>query len=171
MDFEVTQAGEQDEVVTTAEFNPLVSLRDRRKAIIDDMFIDIKVPRWSEPEIYVRFRPISAVTLNKKVETRRKQGGEMWSILANADILADACIGIYGVMDGDLDNKISLRDGDPKGEWTKFDGFLMEALGLEATRASDAVMSLYLTEGDLIATANKLFEWSGIASNEADESF
>ena len=171
MDFEVTQAGEMAEATPVAEFNPLASLRDRRKAIINEMYIDIKVPRWNEPEIYVRFRPISATTLNKRVEARRKQGGDMWSIMANADIIADSCIGVYGVMDGDLDNKLSLRLDDPKGEWTKFDGFLGEALGLEAVRATDVVLALYLTEGDLIATANKLFEWSGIASNEADESF
>jgi hypothetical protein len=171
MDFEITQTGEMNEATEVAEFNPLASLRDRRKAIMDDMFIDIKVPRWNEPEIYVRFRPISAVTLNKKVENRRKQGGEMWSIMVNADILVDACIGIYGVMDGDIDKKFSLRLNDPTGEWTKFDSVLAEAFGMEAVRATDVVMALYLTEGDLIATANKLFEWSGIASNEADESF
>lgn len=149
----------------------LIGLKKRRAQIVNEMFTDIKVPRWESPEIYVRFKPVSATKLNATIERRRKMKGDDWSFLANADMLVDSCIGIYAVMDGDTDNKLSLRLGDPKGEWTKFDTDLAEALGVEVTRAVDACTSLYLTEGDLIDTSNRLFKWSNISSDEADETF
>jgi len=151
--------------------SPLASLKNRRQQIIDELFLDIKVPRWNDPEIFVRFRPVSATRLNKVIEKRRKAGGEDWSILANADMMIDSCIGIYAVVDGDRDNKLSLRPGDPKGEWTKFDADLGEAIGVDVKLATAVVRGLFLTEGDLIEASNQLFNWSGISSQEADETF
>jgi len=173
VDFKVTDELE-DGVMQSgglAEDSPLAALRDRRAQIVNDLYTDIKVPRWDEPELYVRFKPVSAVKLNKAIERRRKVGGEDWSLLANADMLIEACIGVYAVVDGDTDNKLSLKVNDAKGSWTKFDSDLSEAIGLDAVRATDVVLGVYLTEGDLIDTANKLFKWSGIAGDDADESF
>jgi len=150
---------------------PLIGLRKRREQIVNELFIDIKVPRWDTPEIYIRFKPVSAMKLNSTIARRSKEKGTDWSYLANADMLVDSCVGIYAVVDGDEDNKLSLRLDDPRGSWTKFDPDLSAALGIEAVRAVDACQALFLTEGDLIETANKLFRWSNIANNEADESF
>jgi hypothetical protein len=164
----------QDETVavfSNTEITPLVSLRNRREEIVSNLFIDIKVPRWEDPEIFVRFKPVSATRLNSAIEKRRKQKSDDWSLLANADMLVDSCVGIYGVIDGDKDNKLSLRIGDPNGSLTKFDPELGAALGVDAQRAVDVCTSLYLTEGDLLEVANRLFQWSGVASDEADETF
>lgn len=150
---------------------PIVSLKDRRKAIVDDLFIDVQVPRWDEPEIFVRFKPISSSKLDAAVEKRRASKADNWATMANADALVQACIGIYGVFPNDPDKKVSLRPGDPDGEWTKFDPDLAEALGVPAPTAADTVLALYLTEGDLVMTASKVFRWSGIASEEADSAF
>jgi len=150
---------------------PLLSLRNRRTQIVNELYTDIKVPRWDEPEIYVRFKPVSATKLNANIEKRRKMNTGDWSYLANADMLIDSCVGIYAVVDGDHDNKLSLRLNDPNGSWTKFDHELADAVGLETTRATDVVSALFLTEGDMIDVANKLFRWSNIANNEADETF
>jgi hypothetical protein len=173
VDFKVETELENDSLQSggLAEDSPLAALRDRRAQIVNDLHTDIKVPRWDEPELYVRFKPVSAVKLNKAIERRRKVGGEDWSLLANADMLIEACIGVYAVVDGNTENKLSLRVNDSKGAWTKFDTELSDAIGLDAQRASDVVLGVYLTEGDLIDTANKLFKWSGIAGDEADESF
>jgi len=150
---------------------PLLSLKDRRKKIVNDMYVDIKVPRWDEPEIYVRFKPVSAVRLNAAIMKRRNSKADDWSFLANADMLVDSCVGIYGVFNNDATVKYSLRVDNPTGPWTKFDPDLAEALGIDAKRAIDSCIALYLTEGDLIDTANKLFRWSNIANDEADEVF
>jgi hypothetical protein len=153
-----------------AVVSPLISLRERREQIVNDLYIDIKVPRWDDPSIFVRFRPVSAMKLNAAIERRRKQKGEDWTLLANADVLIDSCIGIYAIFDGE-DHKYSLRHNDAQGKWTKFDKDLADSLGVEAERATDTLRALYLTEGDLIDTANKLFRWSNISGDEADETF
>jgi len=154
-----------------AEVTPLLSLKHRREQIVNELYVDIQVPRWDDPEIYVRFKPVSATKLNATIENRRKQKGNDWSFLANADMLVDSCVGIFAVVDGDFDNKLSLRSDNPNGTWTKFDLDLAKALGIEAVRAVDACVALYLTEGDLIDAANRLFKWSNIANDEADETF
>jgi hypothetical protein len=86
-------------------------------------------------------------------------------------MLIESCIGVYAVVDGNTDNKLSLKVDDSKGTWTRFDTDLSDAIGLDAQRATDVVLGIYLTEGDLIDTANRLFKWSGIAGDDADESF
>jgi hypothetical protein len=166
----------QEENVTPAAVaadltSPLASLRKRRAEIIEDLYLDIKVPRWENPEIYVRFKPLSTVKLGASLERRRKSKVDDWSLLANADMLVDSCLGVYAVVDGDLNNKLSLAPGDPKGVWTKFDPALAAALGVDAQRAVDVCQALYLTEGDLIDTANKLFTWSNVSGEQADEIF
>jgi hypothetical protein len=168
-----TDDGEEffEESVGVSEVTPLASLKDRRNQILNDLYLDVKVPRWNDPEIFVRFKPVSASRLNKVLEKRRKAGGEDWAILANADMMIDSCIGVYAVMDGDRDTKLSLRPGDPKGEWTKFDADLGAALGVEQKLATATVRALFLTEGDLIEASNQLFAWSGISAQEADEAF
>jgi hypothetical protein len=153
------------------EMTPLASLKARRAEILNELYLDIKVPRWDEPEIFVRFKPVSASRLNKVLEKRRKAGGEDWAILANADMMIDSCIGVYAVMGGNRDEKLSLRPGDPKGDWTRFDADLGAALGVEQALATATVRALFLTEGDLIEAANQLFNWSGISGQEADEAF
>jgi hypothetical protein len=164
-------AGEVVAEVQTSTPTPLASLQARREQIVNDLYTDIQVPRWDSPEIYVRFKPVSTIKLNAAIERRRKQKGDDWSLLANADMLIESCVGIYAVFNGDTENKLSLSPTDPNGKWTKFDTELAKALGVDAQRATDSVQALYLTEGDLIDTANRLFRWSNVANDEADETF
>jgi hypothetical protein len=164
-------AGDVVAEVQTSTTTPLASLQARREQIVNDLYVDIQVPRWEDPEIYVRFKPVSTIKLNAAIERRRKQKGDDWSLLANADMLIESCVGIYAVFNGDTENKLSLSTTDPNGKWTKFDPELAKALGVDAQRATDSVQALYLTEGDLIDTANRLFRWSNVANDEADETF
>ena len=163
-------AVEVNEAPATELFTPLISLKSRRQAIADDLYLDIRVPRWDDPEVYVRFKPVSATKLNATIERRRKQKADNWSLLANADMLVDCCIGIYAQVEG-TDGKFSLRENDANGPWTKYDKDLAHALGLDANSAVESCIGLYFSEGDLLDTANKLFRWSNIAGDEADELF
>jgi hypothetical protein len=167
----LTSVAAEGEQAAQAPVTPLLSLKNRRSQIVDSLYIDIKVPRWDEPEIYVRFKPVSTIKLAAAVDKRRKSKDDEWSLLANADMLIASCIGIYAVLDGDTDNKLSLDPAGPTSNWTKFDKKLAESLGIEADEATDVVRGLYFTEGDLIDTANRLFAWSNIANEEADETF
>jgi hypothetical protein len=159
------------EVSSDAPVTPLLSLKNRRSQIVESLYLDLRVPRWDEPEIYVRFKPVSTTKLNTAVEKRRKSKSSDWAVLANADMLIESCIGVYAVIDGDTENKLSLYPNNPNGAWTRFDMKLAESLGIEADEATDVVNGLYFTEGDLIDAANRLFSWSNVANEEADESF
>jgi hypothetical protein len=161
---------EVNEAPIAEPFTPLISLKNRRQAIADDLYLDIRVPRWESPEIYVRFKPISATKLNATIERRRKTKADNWTFLANADMLVVSCIGIYAQVEGS-DGKFSLRENDANGTWTKFDKDLAQALGIDANSAVESCVGLYFSEGDLLDTANKLFRWSNIAGEEADGLF
>ena len=169
-----TTAGEVV-VESHAETTPLLSLKKRREQIVNDLYIDIKIPRWDAPELYARFKPVSATKLSKTIEKYQAKAktdkNTDWSFLANAEMLYDACIGVYAVVDGDKDNKLSLRPNEPHSPFTRFDEVMAEALGIEAVRATDVVVNTFFAEGDLIDTANRLFRWSNIANAEADETF
>ena len=79
----------------------LKSLKARREAIKKDLYIDLQVPRWDDPEIFVRYGPMDPTTAEKAIETRRKTKVADYMVLANADILARSCIGVFACLDGD----------------------------------------------------------------------
>lgn len=168
---------------------PLAQLKAQRAALRDNLHIDLKVPRWTPPlEIYVRYQPVDNARFESIIERRSKQG-QGWSIWANADVLASSCLGVYAVIDGDTSKKFSLADPDEGDEWdeagqaaqlakpwTRFDRKLGETLGVEAFKldANDASIicrELYLTDGDLLAAASKLMEWSGLSAEKLEEDF
>ena len=39
---------------------PLIGLRKRREQIVNELYTDIQIPRWDEPELFIRFKPVSA---------------------------------------------------------------------------------------------------------------
>lgn len=148
------------------------SLKDRRNTIVGKLFKDLTVPRWHEdggPKIVVRYGPIHTTRLEKSIEARHDQ--DEATLNTTADAMVDACIGIYTV--NDEDEKLSLRDGDPHGTWTKFDQDLAKSLGLPPlnSTAADVCRYLYLTDGDLLEASNTLIAWSAIATDKADEDF
>jgi hypothetical protein len=149
----------------------LKSLAAKREALKENLYLDLQVPRWSEPEIFVRYGPVDMTLTENVVEKRRKSKIPEWSILANADILAQACIGIYACLDEDYETKYSLRSGDENGSWTKFDPDMADALGSQLQGASEVVRALYLTDGDLLEAAKRVTEWSGIKNAEVDSDF
>lgn len=164
--------------------SPLAALKVRREELAKGLHLDLKVPRWEDPEIFVRYAPIDSTKMEESI-AKRSQGGKGWSILANADVLAQSCQGVYACLDGDYTKKFSLKAPEVAGvdasedallrvAWTRFDQDLREALGVHAATHNDAVSvcrALYLTDGDLIAAATALMEWSGISAEKLDEDF
>lgn len=173
----------------TPAMSPLGSLKKRRAQIADKLFLELKVPRWDTPdadgergpEIWVRYRPAAPSGAAKKAEQFNRMGGKKpddWAVQLNAQVLVQCCEAVYAVQgdapeegEEDARPKISLREGDPYGTLTKFDPDLADALGIENANAQAVVRKLYFTEGDLIAAANKLMEWSGVANDEAEDGF
>ena len=162
---------EQEAEVAPAKFTPLLDLKKRRQEIKDQLFIDLAVPRWSEPTLVARYGPVDTAKLNEIIERGRSQGGKDWSIRANAGILAECCIGVYAVHPDFPDKKFSLREGDEEGTWTVFDHDLAYALGISANSQTETVLGVYYTDGDIIATVNRLLKWSNVSNDEAEENF
>jgi len=165
-------------VVTKAEepivSTPIRSLRDRRTQIVEDLYTDLKVPRWENPQVFVRFNPINTTQMNASVKKRSNSKAPDWPLRANADVLVMSCVGIYAVYEDEPDVKYSLREGDPNGPWTKFDPDLCKALGIEEGTTDqhvNAVKGLYFTDGDIGDAADKLLRFSNITNDEADGLF
>lgn len=149
----------------------LKSLAAKREALKENLHLDLSVPRWEDPEIFVRYGPVNMTQTEAVVDKRRKSKVPEWSLLANADILSQSCIGIYACLDGDYEKKYSLRVGDENGTWTKFDPDMAAALGSQLQGASEVVRALYFTDGDLLEAAKQVTDWSGIKNAEVDEGF
>jgi hypothetical protein len=159
-----------------ADKSPLANLRQRREAIAAELHVDLKVPRWEDdggPSIFVRYKAATPGKVEGAREKRRKQRkalGDDWIVYANADILIDACVGVFALAD-DGKTELSLRDGDPYGEMTTFDPDLGFSLGLEDEGAVAVVRKLYFTDFDLTSACNDLCAWSGVRINDSEEAF
>lgn len=168
-----------------AQASPLLSLRERREAITKNLHLDLRVPRWGEvdagPQIWIRFEPANPSEFGDRIEKAQKNTSKPkdWMIRENANVLVKSCVGVFAVQgdepaDDEVDTRerLSLREGDPYGAWTKFDPDLAEALGLPANCGAIAVCrALFLTEADLTGCANKLLRWSGMSLGRTDEDF
>jgi hypothetical protein len=146
--------------VQAAPGSLLASLRGSREEAEEKLYIDLRVPRHSH-EIWVRFKPIPATEVERVAKMIEKAKDPEVSIRANAGVLANACLGIFGPIEKD----------DPD-LWLRFDEDLAKALGKpDLIRAADVVRALYLTDGDVLSTAAKVTEWSGYADQESTEEF
>lgn len=168
--------------------SPLGNLKARREKQQAALFRDLLVPGWHEDpddpnpiSIYVRCKPSAPSTSGRAMERRKalRAKNPNWLELANADVLIDACVGVYAIQGApaedpatDERHKISLREGDPDGDHTKFDQDLGEALGLVMPFvAADVVLALYPTEAQLVTAVNELVRWSGLVAPKDDEGF
>lgn len=166
----VTADDDGDLGVPAASDSPLASLRARRQARLDTLHLDLKVPRWDDdngPAIYVRYKPVDVAQAARVADRAEKSKAADWVVVANASVLVNACVGVFAMENG---QRLSLRDGDPHGPWTRFDQDLAESLGLDGpTRATDVCKALFFTGGDLIGHAAALAEWSGNSTPEVED--
>jgi hypothetical protein len=147
--------------------SPLAGLRARREKAQQELFLDLQVPRL-DPPVFVRFAPAVQSQIDRANKRHEKSKDADKNVIVNAVILAEACRGVFEVIDGE---PVSVDDADRDGDWPRFDGQLADLLGLdgESVQAVDVVRGLYLTDGDIIATAAKLAEWSGYSLEDLEE--
>lgn len=133
----------------------LRSLRDRRKAAVDKLQLDLAVPRL-EPRVFVRFRPITQAEITRINAQHAKSKAKDVDVIVNAVSLSTACLGIFDEVDGEL---VPIDGAD---EAPVFDERLAQLLELpEGSKAVEVVRGLYLTDGDVIAAGAELAQWSG----------
>lgn len=159
------------EVAGTGRLSVLGQLKERHEEIKEQDVLDLAVPRWSDPEIVVRYKAIDHSAIRAggvaydKAPAKRKAEAE---VNANCDVLAKACVAVFARLDG---QEYSLRPDDPKGEYTKFDADLGANLGLDRDdcTARQVIKALFFTDGDILGHAQKVAEFSGYREQEADE--
>lgn len=148
-----------------ADGSTLASLRSRRERAIANLKIDLEVP---EMGVFVRYKPITQAMLDKANKQAAASKDPDASVIANAGILAAACIGVGEVID---DEPVSVdpddRSPDP-ADWPKFDKRLARLLGVPAGKAADVVRALYPLEGSILSTVTKLGVWSGFATEQLE---
>lgn len=158
--------------VPAAAGSPLASLRERRQARRNKLFLDLKVPGL-EPAVYVRYNPIKGAKLlevNKKL-ARSKDNDAV--VAANVAMLADACVGVF-----QLDSSGQAISVDPDNlssseeEWLKFGPELGALLAEEGEPAPERVVDVVraLFDGDLAITTHGdlLIDWSRTLNEELE---
>jgi hypothetical protein len=154
--------------VSSAPTNSLLGqLAARRQEIEEAQVLDLAVPRWSDPEIHVLYRPVEFHELRPIFKAFQKNNDDPEGILNNnAAVLAKACVGVYALLDG---KRYSLNPDDPSGELTKFDADLGRNLGIAEDRAVSICRALFITDFDLLNHARELADWSGETAEKAVE--
>jgi hypothetical protein len=154
--------------------SPLLNLKERRQAQKAKLIKDIRIPRWENPELWLRFRPAEPTALERFLRKRARGKDNPdpgWGIDATLDIIVDACVAVYAKYPDD-ETEYSLKVNDAKGSLTRIDHEVARALGLEdVTTAAETARALFLAEGDINTVGNALLTWSNVAGSEADETF
>lgn len=152
----------------------LSSLKEKRQEVLDKQVLPLRVPRWDDPVILVRYKPVEHGLIRAAQNRVNKASADKKAeieIEANADILISGCLAVVAVVDG---KEYSLRPGDELGEPTRFDRDLAQNLGIEGEggkppTARMVVRGLFITGGDVLSAANEVVKFSGYKETEADE--
>lgn len=162
-------AGAPDDSDAEATRTVRRGLRDRRDKAVQTLSLDRRVPRL-DPPVFVRFKPLTGARIEQINKAAEKSKDPDASTIGNATALADACVGIFEVVDG---RKVSIDPDGAEDDWPRFDARLAGLLGLPEgiTSASTIVRALYLTDGDITSEAGAVTAWSGFAGEEALEEF
>jgi len=167
---------------------PLMGLAAKLQAVRADLFIDLQVPRaitemLDHPfKTFVRYTPIDSGYMAKTMETWQKSKRDDWRTVANAQVLAHHCTGVF-VIDSAAEMPIdyvaargdglafSLKPDDPDAPWTRFDPDLALTLGESVPEAVAVCRRLYRTTGDLDMALTALIDWSAQTPEEAARGF
>lgn len=156
--------------IDTGGLSILGSLKERRLEVFNAQELRLPVPRWDNPEIVVKYKPVDHKLIRKtqdKVEGIKDKDKKFQAeIDGNADLLIRGCVAVVAIVDG---KEYSLRPDDPHGEPTVFDMDLAQNLGLgDRVTAREVVKALFIAEGDIMSASQALVQFSGYRETEAD---
>lgn len=173
------EADEDIDIAAGTPQSPLDLLKGRRKDLESKLFLDLAVPRWEDivgKTIWVRYKPADVSLWGEAQRSREAahvakkkrdgHGDPKWAIKANADVLVDACVGVYFLEPGE-----EPPADDFPGDLPTFSDPALSSV-LDAPRSAvGTVLKLYGTDADVLLAANQIIMWSGEASKEAGEAF
>ncbi len=148
-------------------------LAQRRQEIVNEQVLSYPISRWTSPRLVAHFRPIEHKFLKRGAETQERVNKDhdadrsaATELDTNADVLINACIDIVAVLPDGTEVGVG-----PNGRKTQFDMDMAIALGMPENAGTRAVCkAVFITDGDLLAAAKRLGEWSGYREQSVDES-
>lgn len=147
--------------VAAAGDSQLAAIREKhRRQRQESRYTDLPVPHLDEPPVYVRYT--TAINhdrirrfYNKREKQGKQKGGYDWEVKAAADVLVEACQGVYTVLDDGSKVGYAL-DGDAD-DWPAFDLRLAKMLDLDGQpSALDVCRALYGTDPRVIQASGQL---------------
>lgn len=145
-------------VVEAPETSQLSRLRARVEKARSESWMDLEVPRLGG-SVICRYKPLSE-TKRTQIQKYRSKSTDDQSLMYAVDVVAWCNEGVW------LDVSIEdVKSGVPP---TFPAGFADPNLWveLEVSSATNAVLELFVEEGDIVGTAAKLFEFSGFVSGD-----
>src|ERR1017187_5817822 len=108
-----------------------INLREIRQRIVDNLHVDLKVPRLSVEDengtfdVYVRYGPVRSAKVDASLKRRGSQehNENEADILIHVNILVDSLGCVFYVLDGDMDSNYSFKldeTGDQYPEPTQY---------------------------------------------------
>lgn len=139
---------------------PLDALKAKVEGARKTRWFDKPVPGIDQ--LVVRYGAISAAEVARIYKNRKNAPLEEQSIMVCSDICATACLGIYEVVEGELQTSGELIQSKDEGTPLTF-----ATLGLANTgKAADEVRALYTTDGDVIGTSGRILDFNGFAGKD-----
>lgn len=147
-------------------------LRARVQGAREARFVDLAVP--GVDGVFVRYKALPASQLEQtgKRASKLKNGAGLTAAL---DILAHACVGVFeldsegvGVspIEG-FDGQVDAETRELTGKLPTFaDPELGEELDAEGDTAAATILALYVTDGDVVLTADEVMDHSAKAGEE-----
>jgi hypothetical protein len=139
----------------------LTGLLARREELVEQATADLEVPRWDNPKLVLRVRPVEHKLLRRQMERAQKVSkgavGEV-EVEANATIVAAAV------------DEVLIGEGDGQARVKLYD--LKESLGFDPDEKVDAsrlIRTLCITDGDVMSLAQAVVEHSGYKQASVDE--
>lgn len=159
---------------TTDPTSKLGNLKARRQEVVAKQFLEKRVPRWTDPYIWVSYKPVEHALIRAgytRIDNAPPSKKAQVELEANMDLLIRACVAVYATFEPTEDaQRWSLRPDDPTGPPTRFDPDLAANLGLDEHATARAVVKdLFIVDGDLLAHGRALSEFSGYREKEADD--
>lgn len=145
----------------------LSRIEARRHKATESLTLDLAVPRY-DPPIYVRFRPVEPAEVEALEKRFRGLKDKDRTVIRNAAVLVEACLGLFEKDDDD--DFVGLNESPDPETWPRFTQELAEIVGIDADTAIDTVRGTYLTGYDVVSTAVRLLEWSGLEPLTEDDS-
>jgi hypothetical protein len=160
------------EGVQAAVDSPLAAIRERHRQQREQASsVDLAVPDLDDPPVFVRYRTdVSHDRIkrmyNKREKRGKQQGGYDWEVLAAADVLVEACVGVYTKLEDGT--KVGYALDADKDDWPAFDLRLADMVGMDVDqqkppRAVDVARALYGSDPRVIQASGDIARIVGYA--------